>query len=146
MTCFNFTGSYHWMEKKGVSQCDVDLQFKTNKFDSHITGYIVLSDGSIVSNMHIRYKFEKTKNESFNFEFKFKDQSTKLKSILLIDLQVESTSYPEINLGLNARYQVSSYFALCSVEYLLLFYLLVRSRSVTKCTVLLFISLYVVLF
>lgn len=106
---YYFIGSYRWVEKKGVSQCDVDLQFKTNKFNSSITGYVTLSDGSITSNMHIRYKFEKSKNESFNFEFKFKDQSTKLRTILSGDVQLESTSYPDMNLGLSAKYQASTY-------------------------------------
>lgn len=94
------------MEKKGISQCDIDLQFKTNKFDSNITGYILISDHSISSNVHIRYKFEKSKNESLNFEFKYNDRSNKFITALLGNFQLESTSYPEINLAISTKYQV----------------------------------------
>lgn len=102
-----FPGTYKWVEKKGTSQCNVDLQFKTNKFDSNITGYITLIDQTISSNMHIRYKFEKVKNESLNFELNYKDRSTKLITALTGNFKLESTAYPDMNMALDLKYQVS---------------------------------------
>lgn len=103
---FFIEGNYKWVEKKGISQCDIDLQFKTNKFDSNITGYIVLSDGSASANIHILYKFEKNNTEKLNFEFRYKDKSNKLATALASSFQLESSFYPEINFAVNLKYQV----------------------------------------
>ena len=98
------------MDKKGVSQCDIDLQFKTNKFDSNITGYILLSDGSASANLNVMYKFQKNNTETLNFEFKYQDKSTKLATAMASHVLFESSFYPEINSGIYLKYQVSSIF------------------------------------
>ncbi|XP_065216942.1 uncharacterized protein Apoltp isoform X2 [Planococcus citri] len=101
------TGMYTWTEKKGVSQCDINLQFKTNKFDSNITGYILVGDGSGSSNLHIAYKFQNNKTETLNFDFQYKDKSNKLATTFGSNISLESSFYPEINFALHLGYQKS---------------------------------------
>lgn len=122
----SFAGTYKWVEKKGISQCDVDLQFKTNKFDSNITGYIVLKDGSASANIHIQYKFEKNNTEILKFDFSYHDKSTKISTLLSANLRLESSFYPEINFDIATKYLVTRIICLVRITASIFFFTKIR--------------------
>lgn len=96
------------MEKKGISQCDINLTFKTAKFDSTIVGYIKINDASTALNVIFEYTFDKAVTlDTIKLELKISDRSTKALSSLHGNLQLESSAYPHINHITSASYQAS---------------------------------------
>lgn len=95
------------MEKKGISQCDINLTFKTTKFDSTIVGYIKINDASTALNLIFEYTFDKAVTlDTIKLEVKMSDRSTKALSSLQGTMQLESSAYPHINHVTSAIYQV----------------------------------------
>lgn len=107
---FKFLGQYKWVEKKGISQCDINLTFKTTKFDSTIVGYIKINDASTALNLIFEYTFDKAVTlDTIKLELKISDRSTKALSSIQGNLQLESSAYPHINHVTSATYQASSF-------------------------------------
>ncbi|XP_025406452.1 uncharacterized protein LOC112680523 [Sipha flava] len=99
-------GQYKWVEKKGISQCDINLTFKTTKFDSTIVGYIKINDASTALNLIFEYTFDKAITlDVIKIQVKVSDRSTKALSSLQGVLQLESSAYPHINHVISAVYQ-----------------------------------------
>lgn len=95
------------MEKKGISQCDINLTFKTTKFDSTIVGYIKINDASTALNLIFEYTFDKAVTlDTIKLEVKISDRSTKALSSVQGAMQLESSAYPHINHVTSAIYQV----------------------------------------
>lgn len=104
---FTIPGQYKWVEKKGISQCDINLTFKTTKFDSTIVGYIKINDASTALNIIFEYTFDKAVTlDVIKIQMKISDRSTKALSSLQGILQLESSAYPHINHVTSAVYQV----------------------------------------
>ena len=91
----------------GTSLGELNLQFKTNKFDSFINGTIAVTSVSMTSNIHINYKFENAKDEHLRLDFKLKDLSNKLKTAILSGVEIQSSSYSDMDLALQVKFQVS---------------------------------------
>lgn len=105
--CCPILGQYKWVEKKGISQCDINLTFKTTKFDSTIVGYIKINDASTALNLIFEYTFDKAITlDTIKLEVKISDRSTKALSSLQGTMQLESSAYPHINHQTSAIYQV----------------------------------------
>ncbi|XP_075219817.1 apolipoprotein lipid transfer particle isoform X2 [Lycorma delicatula] len=98
-------GSFRWVEKKSISQCDVHINFKTNKFDALLTGYVRTNQASFATNLKIVYKFEKSDQETIKMEFNYSDRTTKYLTKFFGKLQLESTAYPQINFLTSLKYQ-----------------------------------------
>lgn len=102
----NILGSFKWVEKKNISQCDINLNFKTNKFSSAIKGYVRMNEASIATNLKMEYQFENSEPQYIRVEMKLGDRSTKYVSHSSGKLQLESSAYPQINLVVALKYQV----------------------------------------
>ncbi|VVC30431.1 Hypothetical protein CINCED_3A001550 [Cinara cedri] len=111
-------GQYKWVEKKGISQCDIDLTFKTTKFDSTIVGYIKINDASTALNLIFEYTFDKAVTlDTIKLEMKISDRSTKALSSLQGNLQLESSAYPHINHVTSFSYQKAQGHTECRVDF-----------------------------
>ncbi|XP_050528812.1 uncharacterized protein LOC126898616 isoform X2 [Daktulosphaira vitifoliae] len=99
-------GQYEWVEKKGISQCDINLTFKTARLDSTIVGYIKISDASTALNLLFEYTFDQSINpETVKLEVKISERSTKALSSIQGNMQLESSAYPHINHIISTTYQ-----------------------------------------
>nr|XP_018903254.1 PREDICTED: uncharacterized protein LOC109034507 [Bemisia tabaci] len=98
-------GTYKWVEKKSISQCDIDLTFKTNKIKTHITGYIVVNEASIAANFILEYQFDAGKAETLKIEIHMADHTTKHLAHLSAELQLASSAYPQIDFIATTKYQ-----------------------------------------
>lgn len=94
------------MEKNNINQCEIDLDFKTNKFASKIMGYLRMNEASIATNLKMEYQFEDSEPQYIRIEVKLGDRSTKYVSHSSGSLQLESSAYPQINLVVALKYQV----------------------------------------
>lgn len=101
-----FKGSFNWVKKAGTSQCAVNLNFNTNRFEGLLTGYVVLKEPSWSTNMKMVYKFEKSEQETLKVKLTFGDRSTKYMNKYIGSVQLESTAHPEINFLFSLKYQV----------------------------------------
>lgn len=108
------SGQYKWVEKKGISQCDINLTFKTSNFDSTIVGYIKINDASTALNLIFEYTFDKAVTlDTIKLEVKISDRSTKALSSLQGNMQLESSAYPHINHVTSGVYQVIISYYIC---------------------------------
>lgn len=110
------TGSYKWVEKKSISQCDINLDFKTNRFASTIKGYVRMNEASIATNLKMEYQFENSEPQYLRVEVKLGDRSSKYVSHSYGNLQLESSAYPQINLVVALKYQRAQGHVDCSVD------------------------------
>jgi hypothetical protein len=94
---FFFTGNLKWIEKKGVSQCDVNLEFNTKKVLMKLFGYVRKSEASVSTNLKLDYKFPKEKTETVKIEAELSNRT--LKSLFHVkgNLKLESSAYPQFN-------------------------------------------------
>lgn len=107
---FCISGSYKWIEKNELSQCEVDIKFKTNRFDTAITGYVRTNNASLSTNLKLDYQFDNFTSEYVRLQLLFNDRSTKQYSKLSGSLQLESSAYRQINTLVNLNFQVSLSF------------------------------------
>lgn len=110
------TGSYKWVAKKNISQCDINLDFKTNKFTSSVRGYVRMNEASIATNLKMEYQFAKSDPQYIRIEVKLGDRSTKYVSHSSGSLQLESSAYPQINLVVAMKYQRAQGHIDCNVD------------------------------
>ncbi|BES90627.1 Domain of Unknown Function (DUF1081) [Nesidiocoris tenuis] len=94
----SLSGSIKTVAKKGIFQCDIDLNFQTQKFSTYMVGYIRLSDASFATNIKMDYKFNEGKLQTVRIELKIGNKSTKSLTFYSGELQLESTAYPDINM------------------------------------------------
>lgn len=112
----NLTGSFRWVEKGGVSQCAINLNFNTNRFEGLLSGYVVLKDASFSTNMKMLYKFEKSEQETLKLKLTYGDRSTKYVTKHIGSIQLESTAYPQINFLFSLKYQRAHEHLECNIE------------------------------
>lgn len=94
------------MEKNEVSQCEVDLNFRTNRFFTAVTGYVRVNNVSLATNLKLDYQLDNSKQEYVRLEIHSADRSTRHKSQLLGNVTLISSAYPQINTILHINYQV----------------------------------------
>lgn len=104
---FICSGSYKWTEKNELSQCEVNMEFKTNKFNTAITGYVRTTDISLSTNLKFDYQFDNLTAEYVRLELTFSDRSTKHYAKLAGDVKLESSAYRQINTVTRLNYTVS---------------------------------------
>jgi hypothetical protein len=92
-----FTGNLKWIEKKGVSQCDVNLEFNTKKVLMKLFGYVRKSEASVSTNLRLDYKFPKEKTETVKIEAELSNRTIKSLFHVRGNLKLESTAYPQFN-------------------------------------------------
>lgn len=92
-----FSGNLKWIEKKGVSQCDVNLEFHTKKVLMKLFGYVQKSDASVSTNLKLDYKFPKAKTETVKIEAELSNRTIKSLYQLKGNLKLESSAYSQFN-------------------------------------------------
>lgn len=100
------SGSYQWIEKNEISQCEILLDFRTNRFSTAITGYVRSNNVSISTNLKLDYQFESAKQEYIKLEVLFADRSAQQISKVFGNLTLLSSAYPQINTVIHLNYQV----------------------------------------
>jgi hypothetical protein len=96
-----------WIEKRGVSQCDVNLEFHTKKVWMKLFGYVQKSEMSVSTNLNLDYKFPKTKMETVKIEAELNNRT--IKSLYRIEgnLKLESSAYSQFNFTSSLSFFVS---------------------------------------
>lgn len=122
MNLFYISGSISWVKKKGLSQCHIELDFQTQRFATVISGYGRLSEVSFATNIQMDYKFGTGPTETVKIELKLDNRSTKFLTNYTTQLALESTAYPEINLILSVKFQVSKKRSSCVDQSLIMTY------------------------
>ncbi|XP_076620317.1 apolipoprotein lipid transfer particle [Colletes latitarsis] len=92
--------------KNEVSQCDVDLTFRTKKVWSNLVGYIVRRNVSLAADFLLEYQLQKMpKKEVLQLEVSLSNRSSKTLTHKAADLKLRSTAYPQLNAVITAWYQ-----------------------------------------
>lgn len=107
---FFFTGNLKWIEKKGVSQCDVNLEFSTKKVLMKLFGYVRKSEASVSTNLKLDYKFPKEKTESVKIEAELSNRTVNSLFQVKGNLKLESSAYPQFNFTSSFKLFVSVIF------------------------------------
>jgi hypothetical protein len=86
-----------WIEKKGVSQCDVNLEFHTKRVLMKLFGYVRKTEVSISTNLKLDYKFPKARAETVKIVAELSNRT--IKSLVQIkgNLKLESSAYSQFN-------------------------------------------------
>lgn len=105
---FNFvSGSNKWVVKNEISQCEINLDFRTKRFSTTITGYVRTNNASISTNLKLDYQFENSKPAFIRLELRLGDRSTKMLSEWFGSIKFISSTYPQINTLVSLNFQVS---------------------------------------
>lgn len=92
--------------KNNVSQCDVDLTFRTKKVWSKLVGYIVRRNVSLAADFQLDYQLQKMpKKETLQLDISLSDRSSNTLTHKAADLKLRSTAYPQLNTVITAWYQ-----------------------------------------
>nr|XP_003701542.2 PREDICTED: uncharacterized protein LOC100880818 isoform X1 [Megachile rotundata] len=92
--------------KNNVSQCDIDLTFRTKKVWSKLVGYIVRRNVSLAGDFQLKYQLHNMpKKETLQLEVLFSNRSSKTLTHKTADLKLRSTAYPQLNTVIIAWYQ-----------------------------------------
>lgn len=109
------------MEKNEVSQCEVALNFQTNRFFTAVTGYVRVNNVSLETNIKLDYQLDNSKQEYVRLEIRSADRSTRHKSQFFGNVTLISSAYPQINTILHINYQVRVNI-LCHQNYCIQFF------------------------
>lgn len=90
-------GTLKWVEKAGVSQCDVDLKFQTKRLTSKFFGYISKTESSIGTDFKVDYLFVNTKPQWIKFFFIYANRSPTSYFSCYSNSTLETTAYPQFN-------------------------------------------------
>ncbi|XP_073994094.1 apolipoprotein lipid transfer particle isoform X2 [Rhodnius prolixus] len=94
----NLSGSIKWVDKKGVSQCDINIDFQTNRFETIIMGYLRLGEASFGTDLTMHYRFgDSGQLENVVLKLELMDKSTKFLKYYQGQLSLKSTAYPHIS-------------------------------------------------
>ena len=89
-----------------MSQCDVDLTFRTKKVWSKLVGYIVRRNVSLAADFQLDYQLQKMpKKETLQLDISLSDRSSNTLTHKAADLKLRSTAYPQLNTVITAWYQ-----------------------------------------
>ncbi|XP_026671389.1 uncharacterized protein LOC108627461 isoform X2 [Ceratina calcarata] len=92
--------------KNNISQCDIDLTFRTKKVWSKLVGYIIRRNVSLAGDFQLEYQLQKMpKKETLRFEMSTSNRSSKTLTHKTLDLKLRSTAYPQLNTVITAWYQ-----------------------------------------
>jgi len=110
------TGSLKWIEKKGVSQCDVNLEFHTKKVSMKLFGYVRKTEASVSTNLKLDYKFPKAKTETVKIEAELGNRTMKNLYHIKGNLKLESSAYSQFNFTSSMNFFRSHGHIECTVE------------------------------
>ena len=96
-----------WIEKKGVSQCDVNLEFHTKKVSMKLFGYVRKTEASVSTNLKLDYKFPKAKTETVKIEAELSNRTSKSLYHIKGNLKLESSAYSQFNFTSSMNFFVS---------------------------------------
>jgi hypothetical protein len=96
-----------WIEKKGVSQCDVNLDFHTKKVSMKLFGYVRKSEASVSTNLKLDYNFPKAKTETVKIAAELSDRTVKSPYHIIGNLKLESSAYSQFNFTSSLNFLVS---------------------------------------
>jgi hypothetical protein len=102
-----FSGSLKWIKKKGVSQCDVNLEFHTKKVLMNLFGYVRKSEASVSTNLKLDYKFPQAKKETVKIEAELSNRTVKFLYQIKGNLKLESSAYSQFNFTSSMTFLVS---------------------------------------
>ncbi|KAJ8968085.1 hypothetical protein NQ317_002630 [Molorchus minor] len=100
-------GAVDWINKKGISQHSVDLNFHTKRLRSKLFGYISKSDSSFEVNLYNDYKFHRVKEQRIALKFGVANRSRKNIFVIVGFCNLNTTAYPNINFASDATFQKS---------------------------------------
>ena len=103
-----FSGTLKWIEKKGVSQCEVNLEFSTKKVSTKLTGYIVKSEASVSTKLGLDYKFPEGKKENVSLQAQLSNRSRNTLLEAKGNLELESSQYSHFNFISTLSFLVST--------------------------------------
>ncbi|KAG7207006.1 hypothetical protein KM043_000897 [Ampulex compressa] len=99
-------GTIRNAQKNNVSQCDIDLTFRTKKVWSRLVGYIVRRNVSLAGDFQLEYQLQKMpKKETLHLEISLTNRSSKTLTHKSGDLKLHSSAYPQLNTVITAWYQ-----------------------------------------
>ena len=96
-----------WIEKKGVSQSDVNLEFHTKKVLMKLFGYVRKTEASVSTNLKLDYKFPKEKTETVKIEAELSNRTIKNLYHIKGNLKLESSAYSQFNFTSSMNFFVS---------------------------------------
>lgn len=91
------SGTLKWVEKAGVSQCDVDLKFQTKRLTSKLFGYISKTESSLGTDFKVDYAFVNTQPQWIKFYFIYANRSPASYFSFFSNSTLETTAYPQFN-------------------------------------------------
>lgn len=94
------------VNKKGILQCDIDLNFQTKRLSTNLSGYVSKSDATLITKMIMTYRFLNESTEKINFEFKTSDRSSNIIKSYQSDLRLITSAYPQYNVEASIKLQV----------------------------------------
>ncbi|XP_043519972.1 uncharacterized protein LOC122533896 [Frieseomelitta varia] len=101
-----FSGTIRNAQKNNVSQCDVDLTFQTKRVWSKLGGYIVRRNVSLTSVFQLEYQLQRMpKKETLRLELSSFNRSLKPITHKTVDLELQSSAYPQLNTEIKASYK-----------------------------------------
>ncbi|PSN49824.1 hypothetical protein C0J52_08839 [Blattella germanica] len=110
------SGTLKWIEKKGVSQCDVNLEFNTKKVWTKLFGYIRKSEASVSTNLKLEYKFPEGDKENVKVEAELSNRSKKQLVQAIGNLQLESSQYSQFNFIATLNFARAAGHIECKIE------------------------------
>ncbi|XP_076235875.1 apolipoprotein lipid transfer particle [Calliopsis andreniformis] len=100
------SGTVRHAMKNNVSQCDIDLTFRTKKVWSKLVGYLVRRNVSLAGDFQLDYQLQKMpRKETLQLEISLANRSSKTLTHKAADLKLRSTAYPQLNTVIIAWYQ-----------------------------------------
>uniref|UniRef100_A0A1B6I431 Vitellogenin domain-containing protein n=1 Tax=Homalodisca liturata TaxID=320908 RepID=A0A1B6I431_9HEMI len=101
----DLSGTLKWVMKNALSQCEIKLDFRTNRFNTSITGYVRTNNASVSTNLKLDYKFVNSTAEYVRLEAMLGDRSSRQISKLYGRVQLHSSTYSQINTLLHLNIQ-----------------------------------------
>ncbi|KAK0089741.1 hypothetical protein PV326_004381 [Microctonus aethiopoides] len=99
------SGTIRDAHKNNVSHCDIDLNFRTKKITSRVTGYIMRHNISITGNVKVEYQLRNMKKETLQIEISLANHSSKTLTHKKANLKLQSSAYPQLNAIIETWYQ-----------------------------------------
>ncbi|GLH12109.1 Apolipophorins, partial [Gryllus bimaculatus] len=99
------SGTLQLIEKKGVSQCDVNLEFKTRKLESQLTGYVKRGEATVQLYLKLNYKFQNATDETVTLDASFTHRHSKSYTRAEGEIKIISSAYPKYNFKSSLHYQ-----------------------------------------
>ncbi|XP_077295548.1 apolipoprotein lipid transfer particle [Arctopsyche grandis] len=97
-------GTLKFAQKKGVSQCDVSMEFQTKKLASRLIGYVTWNGPSKGTKLRLDYQFLNERKETIRFDGLISNRELPVRKDFYGELGLQFSSYPHLNFFTDAKY------------------------------------------